>query len=151
MSDKVDWDALEAARDTLQKYQYVGFFIRSNWRENDFDSACKSVALALPAILAEHKRAEEQIAELRTIVDNVAAALYPHADKPIRDGEMMLDGMGAVGSIKTLRAAVKRAEEIREATEEYMSVAEEDPHAHGRALRLHNADKRLRAALKGEA
>jgi len=67
---------------------------------------------ALPAILAYHERAENRIAELRAIIDNVATALYPNSTKQQQLAEMLLDGGGAVDTIQNLRLAVQQAEEV---------------------------------------
>ena len=68
------------------------------------------------------QQAEDRIAELVCIKDNVAAALYPNTDKLTRNAEMMLDGGGAVDTIKNLRAAREQAGKIRESAQAFVEV-----------------------------
>jgi hypothetical protein len=76
---------------------------------------CSKIDLA--AILAYHKQAKAQLAELRTIISNVASALYPNSTKQQQLAEMLLDGGGAVDTITTLR-------EIRRAAEDLIACAD---------------------------
>jgi hypothetical protein len=66
---------------------------------------------ATHAALIDLDREKQKVKELTCIIDNVAYALYPNADKITRDSEMMFDGMGAVDTINNLRAAKCKYEE----------------------------------------